>query len=337
MRIYIVTNWQEIYENSQSKRVGDLRWVPIPNRHDGETFSELMAHPNGVEIYGAWVLILQVASKCPTRGRLVKDNGVPHSARSLSVKTRAPERVFDLAFDYLTQNTDWLDFEELTETVPSTLGARSEQTPSTLGADSEQTPSTLGAHSEHALTSSCKKERKKEGMERKENSTARNCPESENEGPGGCPTSSGDALGETGTLFSLEAQPEAPRHLITPADIYDAYPKKVDRADALAAVGDAIRRGTVTPEVLLDRVTAYAAAVAGWKTEDRQFVPSLARFVKKGKFNDDPETWIRHETNRRDSQVNRNAGTLNNNPGAYAEFAYYGEAPGSEGGANAQL
>lgn len=105
---YSIRNWNEFYENSRSRTVKDLSWVPVPNKHDGETFAGIMAAENGAEIYSAWILILQVASKCNPRGRLVKDNGTPHDARSLSIKTRAPEKWFSVALQYLAKETDWL-------------------------------------------------------------------------------------------------------------------------------------------------------------------------------------------------------------------------------------
>lgn len=115
MNLYAIKQWDDHYENSRSRKVGDLSWVPIPNRHDGENFSAIMVHPNGAEIYAAWILILQVASRCQPRGTLLRDNGQPHTAQTLSIKTRAPAKWFSLALDFLTKETDWLDVAELAQ------------------------------------------------------------------------------------------------------------------------------------------------------------------------------------------------------------------------------
>ena len=85
--------------------------MPIPNRHDGENFSLIMAHEHGSEIFAAWVLILQVASRCQPRGSLVRDNKKPHTPATLSIKTRAPENWFKLALDFLEKETDWLEID----------------------------------------------------------------------------------------------------------------------------------------------------------------------------------------------------------------------------------
>lgn len=112
MKLYKIRDWDSIYENNRSRTVKELAWVAIPNKHDGENFSLIMAHPRGAEIFAAFVLMVEVASKCHPRGVLVRDNGVPHTVSSLSVKCRAPDVWFQIAFDYLEANTDWLVVEE---------------------------------------------------------------------------------------------------------------------------------------------------------------------------------------------------------------------------------
>ena len=39
---YRIANWQTIYEKSQGKRVQHMRWVPIPNKHDGLGYRKLI-------------------------------------------------------------------------------------------------------------------------------------------------------------------------------------------------------------------------------------------------------------------------------------------------------
>ena len=112
MKLYKIRNWAALFENNRSRTVKDLAWVPIPNRHDGENFSLIMANENGAEIFAAWVLILQVASRCQPRGSLVRDNQKPHTAATLSIKTRAPEKWFKIALNFLESETDWLEITD---------------------------------------------------------------------------------------------------------------------------------------------------------------------------------------------------------------------------------
>lgn len=84
--------------------------------------------------------------------------------------------------------------------------------------------------------------------------------------------------------------------------IYEAYPRKVGRADALKAIAKAIHAsnkhgpldGHETAETyLLDRTKAYAEAVAEWPEADRQYIPHPSTWFNGGRYDDDPQTWRR--------------------------------------------
>ena len=115
MKLYRIANWSEIFENNRSRAIEKLSWVAIPNHHDGEHFSAIMQHPDGAEIYAAWMLIVQVTSKCRPRGALVRPDGTPLTPDSLSLKTRAPARWFEKCLEFLESETDWIEIEEFTE------------------------------------------------------------------------------------------------------------------------------------------------------------------------------------------------------------------------------
>jgi hypothetical protein len=86
--IYRIRDWTVHFENNRTKEMVHMRWVPVPNKHDGEGFQRIMREPDGMVIYGCWHLILQVASKClRCRGTLLRDDGTPYTADSLSLKT----------------------------------------------------------------------------------------------------------------------------------------------------------------------------------------------------------------------------------------------------------
>jgi hypothetical protein len=70
---YRIRDWKqhfESYEQSRLKAKDGMRWVTITTKHDGKTFRRLSKIENGIAIYGAWVLIVAVAGKCPVRGVL---------------------------------------------------------------------------------------------------------------------------------------------------------------------------------------------------------------------------------------------------------------------------
>ena len=107
--VYVVKDWGKIYENSRSRGVDDLRWVAVPNKHDTLGFRTLISRPNGLALYGAWCLIIQVASKCSPRGRLVNKSGIPLTAQIISVMTGAPPQGIQECLDAVqTPEIAWL-------------------------------------------------------------------------------------------------------------------------------------------------------------------------------------------------------------------------------------
>jgi hypothetical protein len=108
-QVYTVTGWDKIYENNRTRMLKDLMWIPVPNCHDGQGYCILMEDPAGTELLGAWLLILQVASKCPTRGTLARKDGKPHTAATIARQTRSRPEVIQAALDKLTDpEIGWL-------------------------------------------------------------------------------------------------------------------------------------------------------------------------------------------------------------------------------------
>ena len=104
----IVKGWSEHYETAASRKLENPRWVAVPNRHDGTGFMELMDHPNGMAHFGAWVLILQVASRMPERGVLRTDRGRDLAAHSLARLTSGDCDIFQEAITRLL-DIGWLE------------------------------------------------------------------------------------------------------------------------------------------------------------------------------------------------------------------------------------
>jgi hypothetical protein len=96
--LYVIRDWDKNFEVAQSKRAENLRWVPLPNKHDGKSFRRLIQMKNGPAIYGAWVLIVQVASKCPTRGVLADGDG-PLTSDDIADKTLTDPKLIQSALD----------------------------------------------------------------------------------------------------------------------------------------------------------------------------------------------------------------------------------------------
>lgn len=113
MKVLRIVDWGRHFENNRTRELKRMDWVPVPNKHDGDGFTELLDHRDGVLHYGAWHLILQVASKCVPRGTLLRDGAggskVPHTSASIARLTRAPEKAFDAVIPRLV-SIGWVEY-----------------------------------------------------------------------------------------------------------------------------------------------------------------------------------------------------------------------------------
>ncbi len=122
--LYSIRDWDDHFEVSQSRRDGSNKWVALPTKHDGKGYRRIMLRDDGPLIYCAWVLIVQIAAKCPKRG-VLKDADGPLTAEDMAIKSSAPLRIFDIALSVLcSKEIGWM--------VAKEPGANSEHTPSAL-------------------------------------------------------------------------------------------------------------------------------------------------------------------------------------------------------------
>lgn len=99
-----IVDWGKHYENNRTRELKRMTWVPLPNKHDGDGYTELISeHPNGPAHYGAWCALLGVASKCLPRGTLVRQSGEPHDEVSLARITHIPADLWKEALPRLAK------------------------------------------------------------------------------------------------------------------------------------------------------------------------------------------------------------------------------------------
>lgn len=120
---YSIKNWDAEFENHESRKLKRVRWVSVPNKHDGKTFRRIARHERAVEIWCAWSLIIEVASKMPVRGVLFDTDG-PLDADDLADKTNFPVSIFQIALEVLVDpRFGWMEKQEdympPTEDAPS--------------------------------------------------------------------------------------------------------------------------------------------------------------------------------------------------------------------------
>lgn len=90
MALYRVKDWNTHFENHKSRALVKLDWVPMPNKMDGDGYTELVDHPDGASHFGIWCALVMVASKCQPRGTLARSGGGAHDCVSLARVTRLP-------------------------------------------------------------------------------------------------------------------------------------------------------------------------------------------------------------------------------------------------------
>lgn len=118
--LYRIARWNEIYETHETRKLVRLNWVPVPNKHDGLGYRTVAAEKDGAALFGAWNLILQVASKSDRthRGTLIRGD-TPLTAASLAIITGFPERLFQRALSYFSQHSiGWLLAEQWQTDLP---------------------------------------------------------------------------------------------------------------------------------------------------------------------------------------------------------------------------
>lgn len=114
MRIYVVANWADKFETYESRKLANLTWVATPNKHDGLSFRRMASQKNKCDLYAAWNLILQVASKSKKseRGRLIRD-GQGITPDDLAIMTGFPASIFANAFEFFSSpKIGWLVVED---------------------------------------------------------------------------------------------------------------------------------------------------------------------------------------------------------------------------------
>jgi hypothetical protein len=171
MTCYRITNWDELYENNRTRGMKVMQWVPVPNKHDGEGFISLITQPDGLALYGAWHLILQVASKCKDRGVLQKLDGTPHTAESIAIKTHSDASTIQRALDALcAPSVGWMECVNLDETNTSetarSLPAVCPQSARSLPAVCPQSARSLPAVCPHPTDEEGKGRNRRNGIER---------------------------------------------------------------------------------------------------------------------------------------------------------------------------
>jgi len=87
VRFLRIKNWNELYENNETRKLKNLHWVRVPNGMESISFRELISHRNGLAHFGVWILLLELASKqpAPRDGTISRSGGrLSHDPESIA-------------------------------------------------------------------------------------------------------------------------------------------------------------------------------------------------------------------------------------------------------------
>lgn len=129
---YRIRDWSQHFENNRTRELKYLDWVRVPNKMDGDGYTELTDHPNAAAHFGAWMAIVEIASRCDPRGTLLRDTaesrthlrdgadggaaGVKraHTPQSLARISRLPAGSFEDVIPRLL-SIGWLEVIEISQ------------------------------------------------------------------------------------------------------------------------------------------------------------------------------------------------------------------------------
>lgn len=140
--LYRIKDWSLRYETSETRKLKSLSWVRLNNKMDGLAFKLLAKRPDGAEVFCAWVLMLELASKATPRGDL-SHNNLPLSPGEMGEITGFPGDMFERALLFLcSPKIAWI---ERISPLPGEMG---------------ENPETPGNHPENLPLKEGKKEEK---------------------------------------------------------------------------------------------------------------------------------------------------------------------------------
>ena len=119
----IINNWSKHYEKSDHKKCKEMKWVAVPVDFSNKGYKKLMRRKDGSEIFGAWIVLLELASKDPHRGEL-RDSDGDYSYEDMELITECPLKTLKKTISVLCQETfGWLRETSgcLPDDIPTTL------------------------------------------------------------------------------------------------------------------------------------------------------------------------------------------------------------------------
>ena len=105
-----IRGWAEHFETNETRKYKELRWVKVSNNQNDPGYASLVVQENGAAMLGAWVAILQLASRCKIRGDLVEGNKNAYTIETIALVVRLPIDTIRQTVALLTTKILWMEW-----------------------------------------------------------------------------------------------------------------------------------------------------------------------------------------------------------------------------------
>lgn len=128
-KAYHITQWDDLYETSETRKIRALTFYGKPNKLIGEGIGLTLQEPDGLQLLGTWSLLADLASLSSRehRGWLIRNNSALTAAR-MAALVRVDVKHFERALDWFCRpEVGWLEHKEtaaVTADSPANLPPR---------------------------------------------------------------------------------------------------------------------------------------------------------------------------------------------------------------------
>ena len=98
-----ITNWSKTFETWETRKLKNLTWFRVPSDISSRGLRALRRMDGGIEAYGVFMMLCQVAAGLSDRGTFINSDGSPMSLDDLEDLTRIDRKTLDRALALLGQ------------------------------------------------------------------------------------------------------------------------------------------------------------------------------------------------------------------------------------------
>ena len=120
VQFYRIRDWQNLYENNRTRELRSMLWIPIPTNLSGDGYTTIMMQDDGEKlrkegpaIFGTFIAILELSSKCNPRGDLLKSSNEPHTFQSIGKICRISCSLVETTILFCITPLKWIQIIDL--------------------------------------------------------------------------------------------------------------------------------------------------------------------------------------------------------------------------------